>query len=252
MKILFVDQDNLFNLRLRHELEEYGSSLEILSIQAPEQSIEILNDYRPDLVVVGYTVKFSMIFTHLFGQLKNQNIDFIIVAHDQKGDIYKKIIEFDPCGYFCAPVDFMSLKYQINRQIQEKMRSNHIGLKKDKEFFVFKWNSQLRKERFTDINFIHAEGNYITLHLDNKEYLIRYSLKMIEKELPNNMFIRAHRNYIVNLSKIYSIDIAKNLIILNSCQLPIGRKYKRNVKSSFYNSDYISHQDYTASYRMSG
>lgn len=250
MKILFVDQNNLFNLRLRHELEEYSSSLEMMSIQSPEQSLDILDNFRPQLVVVGYTAEHSMLLTHLFSQLKKKQIDFIIVAKDERGDIYQRIIEFDPCGYFCTPVDFMSLKYQINRRIQEKIRAHSSGLKKDKEFFVFKWNSQLRKERFSDINFIHAEGNYITLHLDNKEYLIRYSLKMIEKELPSNQFIRVHRNYVVNLSKIYSIDIAKNLIILNSCQLPIGRKYKRNVKSSFYNSDYISQQSYTSPYRV--
>ncbi|HEX2919717.1 MAG TPA: LytTR family DNA-binding domain-containing protein [Bacteroidales bacterium] len=73
--------------------------------------------------------------------------------------------------------------------------------------------SKLKKEElsFLPSQFIYAEsdGNYVTFHLDNqgksKEVMIRNSIHNIEQQLTGiPIFIRIHRSFIVNVTKVKS------------------------------------------------
>lgn len=241
MKILIVDFDGMLDVQLRYELKEYSDRVSIGAASDKERALGLIRNCNPDLTIVEYKSLYADEIRPIFQKLKRANLEFIVIAKLDKTGIYEDIFEFNPRSFFCAPIDFMSLKYQIDRLLIDRKTLRSKTSNSSKDYFVFKWNSQLRKEKFCDIDYIYAEGNYITLHMDDREYLVRYSLRTIEGELPHRNFVRIHRNYIVNLSGVKSIDIGKNLVILPNVELPIGRKYKRDVKAAFSNLDY-SHQ----------
>ena len=55
------------------------------------------------------------------------------------------------------------------------------------------------------IQFIKAEEKYTFIHIDEKEYIIPFTLKELEPRLDPEKFIRIHRSSIVNLGQIASI-----------------------------------------------
>jgi DNA-binding LytR/AlgR family response regulator len=48
--------------------------------------------------------------------------------------------------------------------------------------------------------------NYVVLHTTARKMIVYLTIKSILEQLPADMFIKIHKSYIVNLSKIKSID----------------------------------------------
>ena len=84
---------------------------------------------------------------------------------------------------------------------------------------------------YKKIFFIESEKNYTYLYLEKEKVRIRKTLSEWEKELQSYGFIRNHRSYLVNIKKIQYIK--KTIHLKNGNQIPIGRIYIQNVKSSY-------------------
>lgn len=84
-----------------------------------------------------------------------------------------------------------------------------------------------------EILYIEGLKDYVKVHVKNqtKPYLTRCNLKTIGDKLPNSIFKRVHKSYIVNLNCITRLDSDK--IHLDSVTLPIGDAYKIEIKSVF-------------------
>ena len=55
--------------------------------------------------------------------------------------------------------------------------------------------------------------------------MIHSTVKRILEKLPEDVFIRVHRSYIINSREI--IDIQDNTILLAKKVIPIGRSYRK-------------------------
>ena len=82
---------------------------------------------------------------------------------------------------------------------------------------------------------IIAAGNYLELMTENEQYLLRTTMKQLDEELPKNKFIRIHRSYIVNITrieKIISQPAGNGLVYLcNGQELPLSKSYKKQLNS---------------------
>ena len=82
------------------------------------------------------------------------------------------------------------------------------------------------KVSISDIRYVEAMSEYLKVHLESepKPIVTLLSMKKMEERLPDN-FMRIHRSYIVNLTKIQEVN--KNRIIMDAdTYLPIGDMYK--------------------------
>jgi two-component system, LytTR family, response regulator len=57
-----------------------------------------------------------------------------------------------------------------------------------------------------DIDWIEAEGNYVRLHVGNREHEFRETLAGLEEKLNPSEFLRIHRSTIVNIQRIKEIQ----------------------------------------------
>ena len=74
--------------------------------------------------------------------------------------------------------------------------------------------------------YIEGMSEYIKIHLANsKPVMTLLSMKFIEEQLPADRFMRVHRSYIVNLTKISVIE--RNRIIFDGkVYIPVSEQYK--------------------------
>lgn len=77
------------------------------------------------------------------------------------------------------------------------------------------------------IEFIESKGNSIIYHFSNHQVTTRETLATLERQLPNDQFIRCHKSFIISKRHIEKIDY--DFIYLPSMQVPIGRVYRENV-----------------------
>lgn len=57
-----------------------------------------------------------------------------------------------------------------------------------------------------EIIYIQADGDYISIHTNDGNYLKEQTMKQTENMLPVSLFIRIHRSYIVNINYISRIE----------------------------------------------
>lgn len=81
---------------------------------------------------------------------------------------------------------------------------------------------------FNDILFIDAYGNYLKVHTQNKVYVTRETMHEMEVKLPEDLFLRIHKLFIVALPKIESIS--GNRVFINQQEIPVGEMYKMALK----------------------
>lgn len=93
---------------------------------------------------------------------------------------------------------------------------------------------KLYRIEFEDIKYIEGLDDYIQIHLENKSKIVaRFSMKNIISKLPENLFIRVHRSFIVPIKKVRTIQ-NKNLFI-DDVSIPIGDTFKEDVQNLFQN-----------------
>jgi DNA-binding LytR/AlgR family response regulator len=80
---------------------------------------------------------------------------------------------------------------------------------------------RLIKIDIPSIYLIEAKGDYIQVKTENKNYTVHSTLKKIEEKLPDHLFLKVHRSFIINLKKI--IDIEDNSVLIKKDVIPVSR-----------------------------
>ncbi len=95
---------------------------------------------------------------------------------------------------------------------------------KEVKFIYVSVDRRLVKINVSEIYFVEAKGDYISIKTQNKNYVVHSTLKKIEDKLPKSIFIRVHRSYIINTLEI--VDIEDNTIVIQKSVIPISRSNK--------------------------
>ncbi|MCK8479333.1 LytR/AlgR family response regulator transcription factor [Psychroserpens algicola] len=80
---------------------------------------------------------------------------------------------------------------------------------------------RLIKIDIPSIYLVEAKGDYIHVKTENQNYTVHSTLKKIEEKLPNDLFLKVHRSYIINVDKI--IDIEDNSVLIKKDVIPVSR-----------------------------
>jgi len=130
-------------------------------------------------------------------------------------------------GYELNVTDYLLKPFTIERFIQavEKV-SCQINSTPDitRDFFFVKSDYRIEKVFYNNILFIEGMRDYRNIQTDNKKILTLQTFSDLEKELPNSLFCRVHKSFIVPLNKIDLIE--RNRIKIKGKLIPISETYK--------------------------
>ena len=86
---------------------------------------------------------------------------------------------------------------------------------------------------YKEILYLEISGHYITIRtVDGTEYYVRNTIEKMQQLLPEDLFIRCHRSYLVNLMYIRKLS-RSSLILTNEKQIPVGVRQRENLESRF-------------------
>ena len=117
----------------------------------------------------------------------------------------------------------------LNRASSNPQPPNLGGLETDTIFL--KTDYRIVKVAISDIRYVEAMSEYLKVWMegDTKPIITLLSMKKMEERLPQN-FMRIHRSYIINLTKI--LEVNKNRVIMDrDTYLPIGDMYKETFQN---------------------
>ena len=140
--------------------------------------------------------------------------------------------QVDALDYLLKPISFPSFLKSANKakawfDLNKKTPDMpHPTL----DYIFVKAEHRLIRIFLADIKYIEGSNEYIVIHLvKDKPVTTLMRMKNIENELPENLFMRVHRSFIVNLSQVKVIE--RNRIIFDEkIYIPIGEQYKENFQ----------------------
>jgi two-component system LytT family response regulator len=88
-----------------------------------------------------------------------------------------------------------------------------------------------------EISLFEADGNYVRVHTDDREHLVRLTLKSVAARLDPRRFVRVHRSYVVNVDRIQEVQpwFGGDYVALmgDGREIRISRTYKDNLLRAF-------------------
>jgi len=127
------------------------------------------------------------------------------------------------------PLGYVFIKsWQKTNQKTIALEKQQLKQSKEENFIYLKVEKSLLKVFLKDIVYIESQKNYIKLKTTEREIVVHKSISSIQKSLSKKEFLRVHRSYIVAIKFIDSFSPSK--LILKGVSIPVGRKYKAEVK----------------------
>jgi DNA-binding LytR/AlgR family response regulator len=135
--------------------------------------------------------------------------------------------DLSACDYLLKPFSLERFMIAIDKAM-DALHSNST-MKTEDEFpqepFIFiKADAKIYKVEFTDLLFAEAQGNYTRIVMTHSVILPVMTFSSFEEMLPSKLFLRVHRSFIVNKSRITHIE--GNRVNIGKYEIPIGSNYK--------------------------
>jgi two-component system LytT family response regulator len=83
------------------------------------------------------------------------------------------------------------------------------------------------------IDWVEADGNYVTFHAGGKTYLHRETLTAVERALDPERFVRVHRSYVVSVERVERLDPDRHgdytIVMSGGARIPLARTYRQSL-----------------------
>ncbi len=158
--------------------------------------------------------------------LKTLNVLPQVIIYSSQEKYALESYEYNVTDYLLKPVTYARFLKAINK-VKEIAEEKTDITKNSAEIFI-KNNSSLVRVKYEDILWIEALENYVVVNTFKDKFTIHFTMKAISDKMPSDKFVRVHRSFIVNLSKINVIE--DNSVVIKtesgSKVIPIGKSYK--------------------------
>jgi two-component system LytT family response regulator len=85
-----------------------------------------------------------------------------------------------------------------------------------------------------DIDWVEAAGYYACLHVGSDTHVMRRTLSDLERDLGQEQFIRIHRSIIVNVERIYGLELQDTgeyeVVLKSKARLRLSRRFRKRLQ----------------------
>lgn len=227
--VIAIDDEPLA-LQLITGYIERTPGLELLGkFDNPVDAAEFLSENHIDLIFVD--IKMPDLSGIEFARLieKGPKIIFTTAYEKYALEGYK----LDIVDYLLKPFsyeEFLTAVQKARRLIKLEQHQAPDKVDSNEEFLFLRSDYKIKRINFNDILYVEGLKDYIKIHTRNdpKPVLSLSTLKLIESKLPENKFMRIHRSFIVNLTRIDTVE--RSRIVFGKTYIPVSDQYKEKFQ----------------------
>ena len=133
------------------------------------------------------------------------------------------------CDYLLKPFSFDRFIIAVDKALEKlepkaTMHTIEVSGSANEDFIFIKTDGKIYKIGYDELLYAEAQGNYTKIITTSNLLLPKMPFSNFEELLPKQLFLRTHRSFIINKSKIGHIE--GNRIFINNNEIPIGSNYK--------------------------
>jgi two-component system LytT family response regulator len=248
IRVLLVDDEPLAREMIREMLKD-DSEVEVVGeCVNGREAVEAIQEHNPDLIFLDVQMPEIGGFDVLEA-LKSVHVPHVIfvTAYDQYA---VRAFEVHALDYLLKPFDrerfesaWRRAKSHIlatrNGEMDQRILAILEELKAGSKYLerlVIKSGGRVFFLDTDDIDWIEAEGNYVSVHTGKKSHLLRETISSLEAQLDPKKFLRIHRSSIVKIDRIKELQPwfhgEYRVILLDGTQLTLSRNYRENLQEA--------------------
>ena len=193
------------------------------------QALELLQNTAVDLMFVDINMP-DLSGMDFVKTLENPPKIVFVTAYS---DYALEGFRVDAIDYLLKPIGYADFLKSANKVKSwfDAQQVKPAEVTSNKDFLFIKSEYKILRINFDDIKYIEAMSEYIRIHLMNsKPVMTQISMKALEDQLPEDRFMRVHRSFIINLSKISVIE--RNRIVFDgTTYIPVSDQYKNRFQA---------------------
>ncbi len=239
LRIVICDESREYIAQLAQITEkiikknEYNAEIALVATD-PSKVLDVIAASPEDFFFVLTDAVFNgsdLSGSELGREIRKINRDCHIVYVTSHQEIIQNILNSmaRPSGFYVKPIDEQDLEILTADIYRDYM--NIAG--KDEAFFYLNIGASMYRIPFDSILYFEAYDKKIYIHTINQRIGFYDSLANLEGRLGKE-FIRCHKSYIINKSKINSLSFSDMTISMeNGASISISRTYKNLIREMF-------------------
>jgi len=220
---IIIDDEELARTLLEAYVQKVSHLKSIGSFQNPLDALSFIKENPVDLIFLDIQMP----------ELKGTEFAALIAKSNCKVIFTTAYSEYALKGFELNALDYLLKPITFNRFLSavEKYPSQEATL--DPAHLVIKSGYDLYKIMPEDVLYIESDSEYVNYYLSTgKKIIANQSLSKLTATLPS-CFLRVHRSYIVNGTKVTGLK-GRDLII-GEKKIPVSDSYYDTVKKSLFN-----------------
>jgi len=230
IKCLLIDDEPLALNILVSYINQFPHLELIDKCTNPLEALSVLNSKKVDLLFLDI----QMPLLNGISLLKTlQNPPKVILTTAYR-DYAIESYDLNVLDYLLKPISLERFVIAINKfqplSAAERIVNSNPYLPVD-SFIYFKSNKKMIKVFLKDILWIESLKDYVKIITAEQTIVSNERISYLEEKLPDELFLRIHRSFIVAINYIKSFTATT--IAIGDKELPIGRFYKNEVLKQF-------------------
>jgi two-component system, LytTR family, response regulator len=246
IRTLIVDDEPLARLRVRELLAKEADVEIVGEAQDGPTAVSLVRELTPDLLFLDVQMP-ELDGFGVLEQIGPRSVPALVfvTAYDR---FALRAFEAHALDYLLKPYDDQRfagalqrvrerLRYRDAGELERRVRdllSDVRGGASHLERLAVQSGSRSVLVPVDTIDWIEAEGKYVRLHVGERSYLLRDSMRRLESALDPARFLRIRRSIIVNVERIREIEAFFGgryiLFLRNGTQLESGRAYRSVIQ----------------------
>lgn len=209
IRAILIDDEDLSRQEMRHLLAAYPDIRIVDEAANAGEALAKIRQHRPELVFLDINMPGKNGF-ELLAELDESPHVVFVTAYDE---FAVRAFETNALDYLLKPVrperlqkTIETLRENLQASAAAEPRTERPGQLRPDGLVFIKDGDNCYFVRLNDIFLFESEDNYIRVHFGANKPLHRKSLNLLEEKLPPDLFFRANRQQIINLSFITGIE----------------------------------------------
>jgi two-component system LytT family response regulator len=239
IRALLVDDEELARRGLRVRLERAGDIAIVGECANGRDAITAIGRLDPDLVFLDVQMPELSGFD-VIDAIGTARVPYVIfvTAYDQYA---VRAFDVNALDYLLKPLDDARLAQALRRAREalsaapdEGYGARYAGvlatLRPGADRLAIPTGDRVVVVRIAEVDWVEASGNYVSLHIGKKVWLLRETIAAMDQRLAAHGFARIHRSTLVNTERVAELHTLANgefaVVLRDGTQLKLSRSYR--------------------------
>jgi len=233
---MIVEDEALLASMMEMQVDVLGHHL-IASVTDSAKALEIFDKNTVDIVLMDININGpydGVELTEMIRSKQNQYVEIIFVTSNHDDMSFRRASRTQPAAFITKPFTEVQLQRSIGLVAQKIVEDSPAeqdtepSLVEQGTLFIKKKNL-IKKVSIADIYYLESDGRYCRVYTSSEMLLANTTLKDMMDRMPKDQFLQCHRRYVINITKVKSINVEEDMIIMEERSVPMSRREKDKI-----------------------